>query len=126
LNLIQWRPTLDSNLEVMNKSANYYRYFDATWHAEFLYECVAETVEQDLPSEVKYLEAYDSFAGRVQMLFDMPNSKLDLLWRFLQQSQGKLSKRARAKEFSELTDREAAQIETAFNIAWRSLEREAR
>ena len=94
LNLINWRPTLEGNVEVLNETIDYYRYFDATLHAEFLYDCVAETVERDLPAEVKYLEAYDAFIGRVQTLFDMPKRKLDLLWRFLQQNQGKLSKRA--------------------------------
>jgi Fic family protein len=118
LSLINWRPTLEGNVEVLNETADYYRYFDATRHAEFLYGCVAETVEQDLPNEVKYLAAYDRFASRIQSLFDAPNSKLDLLWRFLQQNEGKFSKRARAKEFSQLTDEEAAQIEKAFDEVW--------
>jgi len=114
LKLIHWRATPEGNVDVLNDTADYYRYFDATSHAEFLYHCVAETVEQDLPREVKYLEAYDRFVGRVQALFDMPKSKFDLLWRFLQQNQGKLSKRAREKEFSQLTDVEAGQIEEFF------------
>jgi Fic family protein len=118
LSLINWRPTLEGNVEVLNETADYYRYFDATRHAEFLYGCVAETVEQDLPNEVKYLAAYDRFVGRIQTLFDAPNSKLDLLWRFLQQNEGKFSKRARAKEFSQLTDEETAQIEKAFDDVW--------
>jgi Fic family protein len=118
LGLINWRPTLEGNVEVLNETADYYRYFDATGHAEFLYGCVAETVEQDLPNEVKYLEAYDRFVSRIQILVDMPNTKLDLLWRFLQQNDGKFSKRARTNEFSQLTDEEAAEIEQAFHEVW--------
>lgn len=118
LNFIEWKPTVDGNVEVLNETADYYRYFDATRHAEFLYECVQETIEQDLPNEVKYLEAYDRFVGRVQALVDMPSSTLDFLWRFLQQNQGKLSKRARAKEFAALTDEEAVQIEKIFTESW--------
>ncbi len=118
LGLINWRPTLEGNVEVLNETADYYRYFDATGHAEFLYGCVAETVEQDLPNEVKYLAAYDRFAGRIQGLFDAPNNKLDQLWRFLQLNEGKFSKRARAQEFSQLTDKEVAQIEKAFDEVW--------
>jgi len=121
LPLIEWRPTLDGNIEVLNDTADYYRYFDATRHAEFLYECVAETVERDLPDEVKYLEAYDKFVAQVQTLVDMPGQKLDLLWRFLQQNQGKLSKRARAGEFSLLADEEAAQVEGLFAETWGAL-----
>ena len=118
LSLIDWRPTLEGNVEILNETADYYRYFDATAHAEFLYKCVAETVEQDLPNEVKYLEAYDRFVSRVHTLFDISNSKLDLLWRFLQQNEGKLSRRARTTEFSQLTDKETAQIEKAFANVW--------
>lgn len=68
----------------------------------------------DLPREVRYLEAYDTFVSRIQALFDMPKSKFDLLWRFLQQNQGKLSKHAKEKEFSQLTDKEEQQIEKVF------------
>jgi Fic family protein len=121
LNLIDWRPTPEGNVEVLNETGDYYRYFDATRHAEFLYECVAETVEVDLPTEVKYLEAYDKFVSRVQALLDMPNTKLDLLWRFLQQNEGKFSKRARAKEFAQLTDKESAEIEKVFAETWGTL-----
>src|SRR5436305_1135831 len=109
---------VEGSVEVLNETADYYRYFDATSHAEFLCGCVAEAVEQDLPNEVKYLEAYDHFVSRIQTLFDMPAGKLGLLWRFLQQHEGKFSNRACAKEFSQLTDEEAAQIESAFGEAW--------
>ncbi len=121
LNLIDWHPTAEGNVEVLNETADYYRYFDATRHAEFLYDCVAETIEHDLPTEVKYLEAYDKFGSQVQTLLDMPNTKLDLLWRLLQQNQGKFSRRARAKEFARLTDKEAAQIERIFGETWGAL-----
>lgn len=117
LKFIDWRPTPTGNVEVLNDTADFYRYFDATQHAEFLYECVRETVERDLPLEVKYLESYDRFVGRVQTLFDMPSSKLDLLWRLLHQNDGRFSKRARAKEFGALTDDEAVAIEKMFREA---------
>jgi hypothetical protein len=64
---------------------------------------------------VKDLAAYDRFVNRIQALFDMPNSRLDRLWRFLQQNEGNFSKRARTKEFSQLTDEEVVQIEKVFN-----------
>ena len=91
--------------------ADYYRYFDATTHAEFLYQCVKQTVENDLPEEVAYLEAYDGFARSVQQIVDMPANKIDLLHRFLRQGSGRLSKRVRQKEFSAFTNEEAEQVE---------------
>lgn len=118
LRLIDWRPTLDGNVEVLNDTANYYRYFDATQHAEFLYSCVAETVEHDLPAEVSYLEAYDRFVKGVESIVDMPTKKLELLWRFLQQNDGRLSARARAKEFAPFKDDEVQQVEKIFKESW--------
>ena len=95
LPLVEWRPTLGGNVEVLNDTADYYRYFDATAHAEFLYRCVEATVERDLPDEVAYLESYDRFAERVQKIVDLPARTVDLLHRFLRQNGGRLSRRAR-------------------------------
>ena len=83
-------------------------YFDATRHAEFLYACVEQTVEHDLVEEVRFLRAYDAFVSRVGTLVDMLQAKVELLWRFLQQNEGKLSTRARTREFAALI--EAAEV----------------
>jgi len=47
LPLIEWEPTGNGNLRVLNDTADFYRYFDATRHAEFLYACVEHVIEQD-------------------------------------------------------------------------------
>ena len=52
---IEWRPTADHNVDVLNDTADLYRYFDCTGAAEFLYACVQRTVEHDLPQEIDYL-----------------------------------------------------------------------
>ena len=83
LPFIHWQSTDRGNVTVLNQTADFYRYFDATPHAEFLFECV-------------------------------PDRLLDLLFRFLRQNEGQLSKRAREKEFSALSDSEAARIETIY------------
>jgi Fic family protein len=114
LPLIEWRATDTGNVEVLNDTADYYRYFDATEHAEFLYHCVRETVERDLPAEVSYLEAYDRFVRGVQEMVDMPASTVDLLHRFLRQNSGRLSQRARTREFAALTDEEIARVEQLY------------
>ena len=114
LNVTEWRPTLNGNVEVLNETADYYRYFDATPHAEFLYSCVRETVEQDLPNEVAYLEAYDRFSREVQTIVDLPERTVGLLVKFLDQGGGTLSKRAREREFAKLEDGERAQIEELY------------
>ena len=80
---------------MLNETADYYRYFDATAHAEFLYESVAQTVEHDLPDEVRFLEAFDRFAAGVKDILEMPDRQVERLRGFLQQGGGRLSKRAR-------------------------------
>lgn len=114
LSLIEWRATESGNVEVLNETADFYRFFDATAHAEFLYRCVAETVSYDLPREVEYLQSYDEFSRRVQEVVDMPDSTVELLVRFLQQGAGTLSKRARTREFKELTDSEVNHVEQLY------------
>lgn len=114
LPLVRWRATEHGNVEVLNDTADFYRYFDATPHAEFLFACVARTIDVDLPAETAFLRTYDQFKARVQGLIDMPDRLLDLLFRFLRQNEGRLSKRARDREFAALTDEEAARIEAIF------------
>ena len=115
LPVIQWEATADGNVNVLNDTADFYRFFDATPHAEFLYACVQHSVEQDLPNETKFLERYDSFRAGIQGLADMPDRTVDLLFRFLQQNDGRLSNRAREKGFAALTDDEAQEIESLYS-----------
>jgi hypothetical protein len=114
LRFIEWKATDRGNVEVLNETTDYYRYFDATAHAEFLYHCVEETVERDLPGEVAYLEAYDQFIRGVQEIVDMRARTADLLHRFLAQGNGRLSKRARSREFGALTDAEVERVEELY------------
>ena len=118
LEYIDWRAAPNGNVEVLNDTADYYRYFDATAHAEFLYRCVEQTIEHDLPEEVAYLQAYDRFAHGVQEIADMPAEKIELLHRFLRQENGSLSKRARENEFAAFTDEEAEQIEAVYRASF--------
>ena len=112
---VDWRATERGNVEVLNETADHYRFFDATRHAEFLYRCVEQTVTHDLPAEVDYLERYDEFLARVQEeIADMPQGTLDLLTRFLHQNQGVLARRARCREFKLLTAEEVESVETIY------------
>jgi hypothetical protein len=90
------------------------RYFDATPHAELLYACVQKTIEGDLPAETRFLRSYDDFRRQVEAFLDMPERLIDLLFRFLSQNDGRVSQRARAQEFSELTDEEAQRVEAIY------------
>jgi hypothetical protein len=111
---IDWEPTAEGNVRVLNDTADFYRFFDATPHAEFLYGCVKKTIEEDLPFETDFLKRYDQFRSRIEAIVDMPDRTLDLLFRFLRQNPGRLSKRAREGEFAAMTDEEVASAEQAY------------
>lgn len=111
---VQWEPTERFNVRVLNDTGDFYRYFDATPQAEFLYECVQRTIETDLPAEASFLRRYDAFRQDVETLFDMPERTIDLLFRFLHQNEGRMSQRAREREFSELSDDEAERVELIY------------
>jgi len=114
LPLVEWRATDKGNVEVLNDTGDFYRFFDATPQAEFLFECVRKTIEVDLPEETRFLRAFDQFSALVGRLVDMPNRTIDLLFRFLHQNEGRLSNRARQREFSALSDDEAERIEAIY------------
>jgi hypothetical protein len=111
LDFIEWKITDDHNVEVLNDTIDYYRYFDATSQAEFLFDCVDYTIMNTIPQEVAYLQKYDKMKSWLDDVFEMPDKTVALLIRFLEQNNGTLSDRARKKEFKELNDEEIKQIE---------------
>jgi Fic family protein len=116
LHFIQWEETKDHNVEVTNETIDYYRYFDATTQAEFLYDCVNDTINDIIPNEVAYLISYDNFKQFLDDEFEMPDKMVAQLVRFLEQNDGQLSKRARNKEFKALTDVEVETIHQQYQI----------
>ncbi len=114
LELIEWKPTADNNIEVLNDTAHLYRYFDLTRQAEFLYRCVEQTIEKTIPEEVDYLEKYDRLKEFLDNFIEMPDRTVDLLIRFLEQGKGKLSDRAKTKEFQALQEQEINAIEEKY------------
>jgi len=114
LDFIEWEATPDGNVNVLNSTIDLYRYFDATRQAEFLYDCVKETVLNTLPEEVGYLENHDNMRTFLEQHFDMPDKDMENLIGFLRQNDGQLSKRARSKEFGALTDEEVAMLEEEY------------
>ena len=115
LPFIDWKETSDHNVEVLNETSYYYQFFDATHQAEFLYDCVQDTLQNIIPAEIKFITHYDEFKKYLDDEFEMPDKTVALLVRFLQQNNGTLSKRAREKEFALLTDTEVSHIEERYN-----------
>ncbi len=115
---IDWRPTPGRNVEVLNETADLYRYFDCTTEAEFLYSCVARTVEHDLPREIDYLRRHDEAIRRIMDTVEMPDRVAETLVLFIRQNIGSLSKKRREVEFKKLTDAEVTLVEAIVNDAF--------
>ncbi|MCK5133979.1 MAG: Fic family protein [Candidatus Sabulitectum sp.] len=118
LPLIEWEPTKNGNVKVINDTADFYRYFDATAHTEFLYHCVENTIKTILPEEVQYLQNYDMFRSGIGRILEMSSGKIELLHKFLQQNCGRLSSRAKMREFAALTQNEISEIENLYKSSF--------
>jgi len=111
MDFIEWRPTAEQNIEVLNDTADLYRYFDCTQAVEFLYTCVQHTIEIDLPREIDYLGRHDKAMSMITEMIEMPNHLAQNLILFIRQNEGELSKRRREKVFSALSDDEVYGLE---------------
>ncbi|MFP4432641.1 MAG: Fic family protein [Spirochaetaceae bacterium] len=110
LPLISWEETEDHNVRVFNDTADYYRYPDLTPHAEFIASCIAQTIEEDLPRETAFLQAYDAFRRGVTAVIDMPDRTIHNLFRFLESNNGTLPEGRRRREYADLTEAQRAEI----------------
>jgi len=115
---IEWRPTPRRNVEVMNDTADLYRFFDATGAAEFLYACVRRTVEHDLPREISYLRRHDEAVRRIMDTVEMPDRLAADLVMFVRQNNGTLARKRREHEFRALTDEEVESLQAIVRDAF--------
>lgn len=114
LDLIEWTVGADHNIVIRNETLDLYRFFDATAQAEYLYACVAETIDDILPREIAHLERVDRMRTWLQARHAFGDPMLTLLVGFLDQGRGTLSKRAVKKEFSFLLPHEIEEIEQRY------------
>ncbi|MEX2516763.1 MAG: Fic family protein [Gammaproteobacteria bacterium] len=104
--------------------ALYFRYYDATEQAEYLYRALERTVEEDLQQEIDFLLGFDRAYQALNGLLDWPDHSLELFIRVVHQNHGQLSKNKRQRHFDWLTDTEIAAAEDlvieAFDLPARS------
>ena len=109
---IDWTLDPDGRMTVKNPTGDLYRFWDATWVAEYLYGVIAETIRRDLAEEIRFLSTFDAAVARTMNIVDMPDRRASLLVRLILQNHGTLSKNKRP-DFAELSDAELASIEAA-------------
>ena len=98
------------DIPAVGNDAVYFRYFDATIQAEFLYSSLQRTVEEDLEKEINYLMGFDKAYKALNDLLDWPAHSLELFIRIVEQNNGRLSKTKRDSHFDWMKEEE---IETA-------------
>jgi len=99
-------------MTVTNETADFYRYIDCTEIVRIAIDFIRQTVEQELPAELKYLEKYDEVRRKMSEVVELPNRVADLFVVLCRQNHGKLSARKRKlEEFAPLTDEEIAELE---------------
>jgi hypothetical protein len=107
---------LGPTIMVKNRTDYLYRYFDATPQAEYLYDCVIDTVRRDLREEVLFVEVFDRAVNAVMDRIDMPNRKAAQLVKLVMQN-GRIGLDKRARLFPELTAAEIDELETIVRAA---------
>jgi hypothetical protein len=78
---------------------------------------IKQTVDRDLPEEVRFLQAFDTFSEGLQQIVDMPTAQAELLHKFLVHNDGRLSQKARTKEFAGFEESEIERIESLYASA---------
>jgi hypothetical protein len=117
---IDWRALPNGNVDVTNDTGDLYRFFDCTAAAEFLYECVKRTVEEDLPREITYIQAHDAAMRNLMNAIEMPDRLAANLITFIRQNDGRLGRKRRDREFAKLTDDEVELAESIVNDAFQN------
>ncbi len=111
MRFISWKAMPDGNVEVTNDTSDLYRYYDCTNEAEFLYGCILQTTESDLPREIDYLKRHDDAVKRITNAFEMPGREAEDVIMLIRRNGGTLPGKRRRKEFARLTETEVAALE---------------
>ncbi len=119
MSMIEWKETLNGNVEILNETIDLYRFFNATESCEFIYEAVKKVIKKTLPSELNYLNAFDKASLAINDIVVMPNNMVKMLITFMVQNGGKLSKRKKEKYFELLSDDEIELIEAIIKEEFR-------
>lgn len=108
---LQYDMDAEGRVEVSHDSSGFYRFPDLTAQAEALYGWVARSIESDVPSEIAFVLAYRTARARITELVELPDRLADQFVLRVMEQRGRLSNHRRRKDFSRLTDEEAAAME---------------
>ncbi len=89
-----------------------------TGQCEFLAQMLEKTIRQAVPQEIHFLQKFDRARSAIAEVVDLPDRKREQLLMRLHKNGGKLARKRREGEFSELTEQEMTDIESAYHEAF--------
>lgn len=112
MELVEYELDDRQRMTVKNETADFYRYIDCTELTRIMIDFIRETIESELPAELRYLTRHDEIRGRMREIVELPDRVADLFVKLCRQNGGQLSKRKRElPEFLVLTNMEIADLE---------------
>ena len=112
MELVEYELDDRQRMTVKNETADFYRYIDCTELTRITIDFIRETIESELPAELRYLTKYDDIRGKMRDIVELPDRVADLFVKLCRQNGGRLSKRKRElPEFVVLTDAEITALE---------------
>jgi hypothetical protein len=108
-----------ARMTVLNETLDHFRYIDCTAIAEALHRFIEETIEKELPAELRFLQHYDVARAAMRDVVDMPEPAANLFLRLCLQNNGRLSKSKRKLDtFAKLTADEMNDLEESVREAY--------
>lgn len=95
----------------------YYRYPDLTQQCIYLTQTIHDTIMEDMPEELKFIQRYEEAKKELQNIVDMPDNDINMMLLFLHQNMGVFPKRKRS-HFSKLTDEEIGKMQLVYRIIY--------
>ncbi len=112
MELVEYTMDDRQRMTVTNDTADFYRYIDCTELTRITIDFIRETIETELPAELRYLASYDDVRLRMREVVELPDRIADLFVKLCRQNGGSLSKNKRSlEEFAPLTDGEIEALE---------------
>lgn len=96
----------------------FFRYPDLTRQCEFLAQMLEKTIRQAVPQEINFLQKFDHARSAIAEVVDLPDRQREQLLMRLHKNGGKLARKRRQGEFSEITEQEMTDIESAYREAF--------
>lgn len=97
-------------MSISGDTADFYRYMDMTHVAEYLFKTIKQSIQNDFPKELDFMEKYSRAMDGLKRTSELSDRLLGLLLNDIAEF-GALSKKKRKKLFADVPDHEIADLE---------------